>query len=129
MIAEKLLLGALCTFRLAHLVHAEDGPFDVFAHLRRAAGEGFFGKLLDCFYCASLWVAAPLAFALGEGWGERLLLVPALSAGAIVVHRITARGEAAPIAWYEEDRHAPEVMLREGAVRRDDAPARAQAGS
>ncbi len=44
-------VATLAVWRLTHLLHAEDGPFDVFVRLRRGAGEGFFGKLLDCFHC------------------------------------------------------------------------------
>ena len=61
--------------------------------LRRAAGDGFWASLLDCFYCLSLWVAVPFAALLGEGWSERLMLWPALSGGAIVLERLTAKIE------------------------------------
>ena len=74
-----LLLGILGVWRIVHLLHAEDGPWNLLAKLRRLAGEGIWGSLLDCFYCLSLWVAAPFAYFLGEGWKERLLLWPALS--------------------------------------------------
>ena len=70
---------------------AEDGPWDVVILLRRRAGDGFWGKLLDCFYCLSLSVAAPLTLLFTGGWTERLLLWPALSAGAILLERATAR--------------------------------------
>jgi len=41
--------------------------------LRRLAGGGFWGGLLDCFYCLSLWVAAPFAVLIGGDGVERLL--------------------------------------------------------
>lgn len=103
---ERLLLGALCVWRVSHLLYGEDGPWDVFVRLRRRAGEGFWGSLLDCFYCLSVWIAAPFAYLLGGGWEERLLLWPALSAGAIVIERLTGdRGDAAGVApaRYVED--------------------------
>jgi hypothetical protein len=84
-----LILGILATWRITHLLNAEDGPWDLLVKLRRLAGNGFFGGLLDCFYCLSLWVAAPLAWFLGSGWKERLLLWPALSAAAILLQRAT----------------------------------------
>jgi len=90
--AYWLVLGVLCVWRVTHLLHAEDGPWDALARLRRAAGRGFWGGLLDCFYCLSLWIAAPLAFVLGAGWEERMLLWPALSAGAILLERATSKG-------------------------------------
>jgi hypothetical protein len=59
--------------------------------------------LLDCFYCLSLWVAAPLGFLLGENWRERVLLWPALSAGAILLERVTNRAARVPPAPFVED--------------------------
>lgn len=83
------MLGLLAVWRITHLLQAEDGPWDMSVHLRRAAGNGFWGKLLDCFYCLSLWIAAPLAFLLGETWWERALLWPSLSAGASLLEQAT----------------------------------------
>lgn len=99
----RLLLGALCVFRVSHLLYGEDGPWDVFVRLRRLAGEGFWGGLLDCFYCLSVWIAAPFAYLLGEGWEERLLLWPSLSAGAIVIERLTAERRPAPAVYFEQE--------------------------
>ena len=85
----RLLLGVLCVWRLTHLVQAEDGPWDVVVTLRRAAGDGFFGRLMDCFYCLSLWMAAPVAWAIGATPTERVLLWLAASGGAILVERFS----------------------------------------
>jgi hypothetical protein len=68
------------------------------------------GELLACFYCLSLWIAAPLALVLAHGWGERLLLWPALSAGAILLERLTSSGEPAPAPIFSEDREDPHVL-------------------
>lgn len=84
----ELFLAILAVWRLTHLFYAEDGPFDLFARLRGFAGTSFFGKLLDCFYCLSLWVAAPFALVLERAWCERALLWLALSAAAILINRI-----------------------------------------
>jgi hypothetical protein len=70
----RLVLGLLTVWRITHLLQAEDGPWDLSVRLRSSVGIGFWGKLLDCFYCLSLWVAAPLAFLLGESFWERALL-------------------------------------------------------
>jgi hypothetical protein len=99
-----LVLGILCVWRVTHLLNAEDGPWDIVVRLRRHAGNGFWGKLMDCFYCLSLWVAAPLAVALGSGVREWLLLWPALSAGAILLERLTVGRPAAIQGVYFEDR-------------------------
>ena len=106
------LLGTLCVWRMTHMLNAEDGPGDVIVHLRRAAGEGFFGQLLDCYYCLSVWIAAPLAIILGERLRERVLLWPALSAGAILLERVTDRQAGEPPALYVEDKEDDYGMLR-----------------
>jgi hypothetical protein len=99
-----LLLGILGVWRVAHLLQAEDGPWDLMVRFRRALGSGFFGRLLDCFACASLWVAAPFALYLGNGVGERLLLWLAFSAGAILLERGTNPWQTPPPAPYFEDK-------------------------
>lgn len=95
----RLLLGVLCCWRITHFFQAEDGPWDVSAAIRRAAGDGFWGKLLDCFYCLSLWVAAPLAGWIGHSATERVLMWLAFSGGAILAERSTSS-----TAVYKEDR-------------------------
>jgi len=98
-----LFLGILATWRVTHLLHAEDGPWDVLAGLRRVVGSGLAGHLLDCFYCLSVWVAVPCAFALAEGWTARLVLWPALSGGAILLERLTSPRQQPRAAPYSED--------------------------
>jgi len=103
-----LAIGILCVWRLTHLVVAEDGPWDLLARLRRAAGTGLWGKLLDCFACMSLWVAAPVAVLVGQSWLERILLWPALSGGGILLQRVVER--ISP-AQYREDPEQTDVLL------------------
>lgn len=117
-----LLLATLSAWRITHLLQAEDGPWELMARLRRRAGASFWGELLDCFYCLSLWIAAPLAFVIGENWRERLLLWPALSAGAILLERISRREVSAPPAIYFEDQENEHVLLRQK-ERTDQTPA------
>jgi hypothetical protein len=123
---QGLILGALCVWRITHLLSAEDGPGDLLVHLRRTAGNGFWGRLLDCFYCLSLWVAVPFALLLAEGWRAGLLSWLAFSAGAILLERAT--GPAVPPAPYFEDEEDDHELLRqaEGAVSGDQpaSPAR-----
>ncbi|MGH7506597.1 MAG: hypothetical protein ACRELX_13135, partial [Longimicrobiales bacterium] len=83
--------------------------FDVFRRLRRAAGSFIAGRLLGCFYCLSLWLALPLAWWIGDGVLEPLLLWPALSGAAILLERATA---APPPATYFEDEETDHGMLR-----------------
>lgn len=97
-----LILGTLSVWRTTHLLSAEDGPWQVLAWLRRRADKGFFADLLDCFYCLSLWVAAPAAWLIGEEWKECALLWLSFSGGAILLERVAPRGNAAPAAYHEE---------------------------
>ena len=107
----ELTLGILCVWRITYLFVAEDGPAGILVRFRRSLGEGFWGTLLDCFYCLSLWIAAPVAFLLSHDWRERFLLWLALSAGAILVERITFRPAVAP-ALFVEDKEDPDELLR-----------------
>jgi hypothetical protein len=117
-----LLIAILAVWRVTHLLWGEDGPGDVFVRLRRAAGKSIFGRLLDCFYCLSLWIAAPVAWVMGSTWLERGLLWLAFSGGAIVVERLSSRDAAPappPAIWHEEpldeqqkEEKQPDVMLR-----------------
>lgn len=82
-IAELLVYGA-ATWRIASMFVRERGPFDVFVWIRERAGivhddekapigypDTFFGGLLSCVWCSSMWVAVFL--------GILILLVPAWS--------------------------------------------------
>lgn len=96
----RLVLGVMVTWRVTHLFHAEDGPWRMLARFRIAVSRSeMLRQLFDCFYCLSMWVAVPFAYLLGESWTERLLLVPALSAGAILLERVTQP----PVPHYVED--------------------------
>ena len=107
-----LILSILGVWRITHLLHAEDGPWEVLFHVRKLAGTGVWGKLLDCFHCLSLWVAAPFAFFLPETTLEHMLWWPALSAGAILLERVTAFHSPEAQALYKEDEEKPDVLLR-----------------
>ena len=82
-----LIVGILGVWRVTHLLQAEDGPWDLVVRLRGYAGTGMWGRLMDCFYCLSLWIALPFALLIGESGVECLLLWLALSAGAILLER------------------------------------------
>ena len=117
-----LIVVILVVWRVTHLLWAEDGPANIFAHLRRLAGSSFLGRLLDCFYCLSLWVAVPLAWITGSSWLERGLLWLGISGGAILLERATAQARATPpppAIWHEtpispqlEQGESKDVMLR-----------------
>jgi hypothetical protein len=102
--------GILSVWRITHLLQAEDGPWDSVVYLRQIAGDGFWGQLLDCFYCLSVWIAAPFALYLGESQSKRILLWPALSAGAILLERVTKRGYGESPALLIEDSEDENVL-------------------
>ncbi|MGI9493800.1 MAG: DUF1360 domain-containing protein [Geminicoccaceae bacterium] len=105
-------LGAFSVWRITHLFQAEDGPWDLVVRLRRYVGDGFWGQLLDCFYCLSLWVAVPIAFLLGNTLFEMFLLWPALSAGAIVLERVLPRDDDAPATFFIDNEEQQDGLLR-----------------
>lgn len=98
-----LIVGVLAVWRVTHLLHAEDGPWQLSARLRRAAGSGFLGRLLDCFYCLSLWIAIPAALVMAQDWVSRVLLWLGLSGGAAVIERLLP-----PEVEYHEDPPPPD---------------------
>jgi len=104
-----LLLSILAVWRVTHFFWGEDGPGDIVIRIRRLAGDGFFGRVLDCFYCLSLWVAIPFAIVIGGTWPERVIAWFGLSGGAILLERITARESPTAPAEATEKRN---VMLR-----------------
>jgi hypothetical protein len=82
------ILAGLATWRVTHLLAAEDGPAGIVVHVRKYLANSFFGTLMDCFGCMSLWVAAPLAFFVARQPLELVLVWLALSGGAMLVERI-----------------------------------------
>lgn len=84
----KFVLVVLATWRVTHLLANEDGPADFLARLRARAGNGFLGKLMDCFQCLSLWIAAPMALFVSEKPLDLLLTWLALSGAACLLERI-----------------------------------------
>lgn len=116
-----LVIGILGVWRLAHLLAAEDGPKQILVRLRKAAGEGFWGELLDCFYCLSLWVSAPLAVWFGSSAKERFGLWLAFSAGAILLERVRARIDETALPLYQETGVHDDAMLRKRTFGDDDS--------
>lgn len=84
----RFVLAILATWRITHLLAREDGPGDVVVRLRERLGSSAFGTLMDCFYCLSLWVAAPLALLVARTPVDLLLAWPALSGAACLLERL-----------------------------------------
>lgn len=91
----EFILLCLITWRLSNLLVREEGPFDIFVHLRVILGVGLNEKgrcvapalvgMLCCLWCTSIWVALIVCL-VAEGAGGLILVLP-VSAGAIMVDR------------------------------------------
>ena len=86
--AMRFALGALATWRVTHLIAEEDGPADAVVRLRVRLGTSQLGRLMDCFACTSVWVAAPVALAVARRPREGPLTWLALSGAACLLERI-----------------------------------------
>jgi hypothetical protein len=99
------MIVTLVCWRVTHLLNKEDGPFDIIYLLRKKAGAGFFGSLLDCFYCVSVWVALPFGLWQGNTWWEKLLYWWALSGAACLLEQFSTnkKNKGNEIPHYKED--------------------------
>lgn len=92
----EFLQMILATWRVSRLLVREDGPGEYIAKLRDRVGvkydahgdpyadEGnFWGGLLSCVFCTSVWVA-PLAIL----FRRSLTVILAVSGGAILIERL-----------------------------------------
>lgn len=93
----RFVIAALATWRISFLLAREDGPWQILLRLRKAGGEGNFGRLLRCVKCTSLWVAVPLAFFVGGTWTELAVVWLALSGVASLIDEATRP----PFEWQE----------------------------
>jgi hypothetical protein len=85
----RFALASLAAWRLTHLLAEEDGPADVVVRLRARAGSGQLGALMDCFYCLSMWVAAPLSLTVVRRLRDAPVTWLALSGSACLLERLT----------------------------------------
>ena len=89
--AGRFVLATLATWRVTHLLVAEDGPADVVVRLRRRAGSSWAGDLLDCFYCLSVWVAVPFTVGLTGRRRVNPVACLAVSGAACLLEQATRR--------------------------------------
>ena len=87
----RFVVAVLATWRVAHLVAREDGPFDVVVWLRTRAGSGVLGRLMDCPHCVGLWVAMPFACWMAETPSAWLPVWLGISGGASLAQRLIER--------------------------------------
>jgi hypothetical protein len=82
------VLAVLATWRVTHLLASEDGPADMVVRFRTLLGHGLAGRLMDCFNCLSLWIAAPAALFVSHQPLEWLFTWLAISGAACLLERI-----------------------------------------
>jgi Protein of unknown function (DUF1360) len=99
----RFMLAVLATWRVTHLLASEDGPADVIVRFRALLGQSLAGKLMDCFYCLSLWISAPAALFVSRQWQDWLMIWLALSGGACILERLGRDpGVMEPLSQLEE---------------------------
>jgi Protein of unknown function (DUF1360) len=84
----RLVLAVLATWRVTHLLASEDGPGEIIFRFRRFLRQSAAGRLMDCFNCLSLWVAAPMALFVSRQPIEWLMGWLAISGGASLLERL-----------------------------------------
>jgi Protein of unknown function (DUF1360) len=96
------VIFSFAVWRISYMLWTETGPFDIFQKLRsifiKETRRGtktrwFFGDLLLCIKCLSVWVAAPFAWYLGNNLIEFVAYTAALSGVAIVINATFTRVE------------------------------------
>ncbi len=90
-VSFQFVVAVLATWRVAHFVAREDGPFDLIVRLRARAGDGALGRLMDCPHCLGLWIAMPFAWWMAETPGGWLAAWLGISGGASLAQRFVER--------------------------------------
>jgi hypothetical protein len=84
-------VAALATWRVTHLLAREDGPAEAIARVREKLGQSQLGELMDCFQCASVWVAVPFAFYVARKPANRIATWLALSGAACLIEEMVSQ--------------------------------------
>lgn len=125
----RFVLAVLATWRVTHLLAREDGPADLFARIRAGLGDGFVGKLMDCFPCLSLWVAVPMAPFVSWRPAELLFTWLALSGGACLLERLGQEPVVIqPISRTPEGDMIDGMLRSEASAPKEPSPAHENAG-
>jgi hypothetical protein len=85
----KYFVFVIVVWRVTHLIALEDGPFDSIIRLRNLAGNSFFGKLMDCFYCLSIWIGFACAIYASRNFEEIVILCFYYSGTSILLEKST----------------------------------------
>jgi hypothetical protein len=76
---------------VTHLIAEEDGPANAIVRVRARLGTSLAGELMDCFYCLSIWVAAPVTLTVTRRPREAVGTWLALSGAACLLERATEK--------------------------------------
>jgi hypothetical protein len=85
----KYFIIVVVVWRITHLISAEDGPFEVIIKFRKLLGNSIFGKLMDCFYCLSVWIGLLCSFVAAGNPKEIIILTLYYSGGAILIEKFS----------------------------------------
>ncbi len=86
---DKYLIITIVVWRLTHLINSEDGPFDMIIKIRKVVGNSFFGKLMDCFYCLSIWIGFTCACYVTIEIKEVIILTLFYSGTSILLEKLS----------------------------------------
>jgi hypothetical protein len=109
----KFVLAVLATWRVTHLLANEDGPADIIARFRAMLGNSLAGKMMDCFNCLSIWIAAPAALFVSLRPVEWLMSWLALSGGACLLERFVREPVAMQPMQQPAERDFDDVLRSE----------------
>jgi hypothetical protein len=98
----RFVLAVLATWRVSELIANEDGPGNVVVRIRSRFGRHLVGRLIDCFQCTSVWVAAAFAFFVTDTVSEWPVAWLALSGAACLLAR-TGNHEPMARVTYESE--------------------------
>jgi hypothetical protein len=84
----RFVLAVLATWRATHLLAHEDGPADLIYRFRTLLARSWAGRLMDCFNCLSIWIAAPAALFVTVAPIDWLVTWLALSGAACLLERL-----------------------------------------
>ena len=88
------LLVVMAVYRTAHMIVAEDGPFDAFTKLRtfvfmRTADGHWLQRGLSCVLCVSFWLSWLFVLLLPwAGWRAYVLTSLGAAGAALIIHKV-----------------------------------------
>lgn len=86
MTAFDLLLIALFAWYVSCILIRTDGPWHVFARLRKVTTVG---GLLECMYCLAPWMAALAYLLLAHTDAQEIVYIGAAAGLGMILHRYT----------------------------------------